>query len=185
MLALDRGGSCVGVAFRVDDAKRDSVIDYLRERELVTNAYLEKHVSISLPDGRKGRAITYVIDRSHVQYAGSLTEEEAAERVKGAVGISGANEDYVLNTIEHMKALGIRDNWLEKGRPDHQGILTPSSASRRKAVCGKCGGLGPVAASIRNSSQAASVTRSSSLRKSSEDRPGWMGGSTRTLMTPG
>ena len=114
VLALDRGGSCVGVAFRVDDAKRDSVIAYLRERELVTNAYLEKHVSISLPDGRKGRAITYVIDRSHVQYAGSLTEEEAAERVKGAVGISGANEDYVLNTIEHMKALGIRDNWLEK-----------------------------------------------------------------------
>ena len=114
VLALDRGGSCVGVAFRVEAAKRDDVIAYLRERELVTNAYLEKYVSITLADGRRGRAISYVIDRSHAQYAGSLSEQEAAARVIGAVGKSGANEDYVLNTIEHLQALGIRDHWLEQ-----------------------------------------------------------------------
>ena len=114
VLALDRGGSCVGVAFRVEAHKQESVVAYLRERELVTNAYLERHVSIALPDGRKGRALTYVIDRSHDQYAGALSEEEAARRVMGAVGVSGANEDYVLNTIEHLQALGIRDHWLEQ-----------------------------------------------------------------------
>jgi cation transport protein ChaC len=113
VLALDRGGSCVGVAFRVEQGKQQDVVAYLRERELVTNAYLERYVSFSLPDGRKGRAITYVIDRNHDQYAGALSEAEAARRVMGASGKSGPNEDYVLNTIEHLRALGIRDHWLE------------------------------------------------------------------------
>ena len=114
VLALDRGGSCVGVAFRVEESRREAVIAYLRERELVTNAYLEKHVTITLADERKGKAVSYVIDRSHPQYAGTLTEAEAAARVMGAVGKSGPNEDYVLNTIEHLQALGIRDHWLEQ-----------------------------------------------------------------------
>src|SRR5688500_5534897 len=39
VLGLDRGGSCRGMAFRVAGEKRESVIDYLRERELVTEVY--------------------------------------------------------------------------------------------------------------------------------------------------
>lgn len=113
VLALDRGGSCVGIAYRVDEARRDEVVAYLRERELVTNAYLERVVIIRLPDGRSVHAITYVMDRSHEQYAGVLSVEEAASRVVGAAGISGANEDYVFNAVDHLKALGIRDHWLE------------------------------------------------------------------------
>ncbi|TGT79045.1 gamma-glutamylcyclotransferase, partial [Mesorhizobium sp. M5C.F.Ca.ET.164.01.1.1] len=30
------------------------------------------------------------------------------------VGQSGRNEDYVLSTVEHLRALGIRDHWLEE-----------------------------------------------------------------------
>jgi cation transport protein ChaC len=58
-------------------------------------------------------AVAYVVDRAHVQYAGALDEEDAAGIVSGAVGQSGGNEDYVFNTVTHMKALGIRDHWLE------------------------------------------------------------------------
>lgn len=113
VLALDRGGSCVGIAYQVDTAKSEQVVAYLRERELVTNAYLERMVTIRLLDGRTVQAITYVMDRGHEQYAGALNVEEAATRVVGAAGISGANEDYVFNAVEHLKALSIRDHWLE------------------------------------------------------------------------
>ena len=58
-------------------------------------------------------AICYVVDRQHVQYAGNLEEEQAAEIVRGAVGQSGPNEDYVFSTVEHLEALGIRDHWME------------------------------------------------------------------------
>jgi cation transport protein ChaC len=59
------------------------------------------------------RALTYVIDRAHSQYAGAVTVEEAARIVEGAVGRSGPNPVYVANTVAHLRELGIRDHWLE------------------------------------------------------------------------
>ncbi len=113
VLGLDRGGSCVGVAFRVVPEKRDATIAYLRERELVSNAYNERMVDVMLGNGIKVRALTYLVNRRHEQYSGALTVEEAASQVSGAVGQAGPNEDYVHNTVEHIRVLGIHDKWLE------------------------------------------------------------------------
>ncbi|WP_048645096.1 gamma-glutamylcyclotransferase [Nitratireductor soli] len=113
VLGLDRGGSCLGLAFRVPGDLHDEVVAYLRERELVTNVYLERRLVVRLEDGPPVAALAYVVDRAHPQYAGGIDVAHAAERVTGSVGQSGRNEDYVLNTIEHLKALGIRDHWLE------------------------------------------------------------------------
>ncbi len=113
VMGLDRGGSCRGMAFRVDDKDRDDALDYLRKRELITNVYLERIVPIALPDGRRMRAVTYVVDRQHPQYAGSLSVEEAASVVLRSHGQSGPNDAYVLNTVAQLKQMGIRDLWLE------------------------------------------------------------------------
>lgn len=114
VLGLDRGGSCIGLAFRVPGELRDEVLAYLRERELVTNVYLERTLAVRLDDGETVNAICYVVDREHEQYAGSLTTTDAVAVVKGAAGQSGINEDYVLSTLTHLEALGIRDHWLEE-----------------------------------------------------------------------
>jgi cation transport protein ChaC len=113
VLGLDRGGSCIGLAFRVPGDLRDEVLGYLRERELVTNVYLERLLKIRLDDGETVEAVAYVVDRGHEQYAGALDVTDAARVVSGAVGKSGNNEDYVLSTLEHLRALGISDHWLE------------------------------------------------------------------------
>lgn len=113
VLGLDRGGSCIGLAFRVPGNLHDEVMTYLRERELVTMVYLERELKIRLDDGREARAVAYVVDRAHEQYAGALDETHAAEIVRHAVGRSGDNTGYVLSTVEHLQALGIRDHWLE------------------------------------------------------------------------
>ncbi|MFZ2099063.1 MAG: gamma-glutamylcyclotransferase [Oricola sp.] len=113
VMGLDRGGSCVGVAFRVAGEARDAVIAYLRERELVTNVYLERMGAITFERGGTARALAYVADREHGQYAGRLDVAEAVDRVCGAEGGMGPNEDYVINTAEHIRTLGIRDHWLE------------------------------------------------------------------------
>lgn len=113
VLGLDRGGSCLGLAFRVPGKLSDEVMAYLRAREMVTNVYLEKRLPVRLEGGETVEALAYVVDRAHPQYAGRITIEDAAMTVRGAVGQSGANEDYVLNTVEHLKALDIRDRWLE------------------------------------------------------------------------
>lgn len=113
VMGLDRGGACVGVAFRVEPKKQQFVMDYLRERELITNVYLERTGTLELDDGRAKKAVIYVADRSHEQYAGRLEPNQAADHVCGAVGKMGPNEEYVLNTADHVQELGIRDSWLD------------------------------------------------------------------------
>lgn len=114
VLGLDRGGSCLGLAFRVPAELGSEVMGYLRERELVTSVYLERIAQVRLSDGTVVDAVCYVVDRRHEQYAGRLDASEAAAIVRGAEGRSGRNEDYVLNTVEHLAGLGIRDHWLEE-----------------------------------------------------------------------
>ncbi|TGQ45849.1 MULTISPECIES: gamma-glutamylcyclotransferase [unclassified Mesorhizobium] len=119
VLGLDHGGSCIGLAFRVPGDLRGEVITYLRERELVTDVYLERLLDIRLNKGKAAggetvKAVAYVVDRRHEQYAGALDAADAAAVVRGAVGQSGKNEDYVASTLQHLEALGIRDHWLEE-----------------------------------------------------------------------
>jgi glutathione-specific gamma-glutamylcyclotransferase len=117
VLGLDRGGICKGMAFRVEARLRDTVIAYLRERELVTNVYLERQVTMRFMGGSAAggavSALTYIVDRNHAQYAGSLQADEAAAIVSGATGVSGANPDYVLSTVQQLRAMGIHDQFLE------------------------------------------------------------------------
>ena len=68
---------------------------------------------VRLKSGTTVDALCFVVDRDHPQYAGALSAEHAASVVRGAVGRSGGNEDYVRTTVEHLRALRIRDPWLE------------------------------------------------------------------------
>ncbi|MCS3739413.1 MULTISPECIES: gamma-glutamylcyclotransferase [unclassified Rhizobium] len=114
VLGLDRGGSCRGMGFRIAPSLWDETIDYLRERELVTNVYLERCLPLQLADGRTSKAVAYVVDRKHTQYAGSLDAIAAASVVHRAQGKSGPNDAYVFNTLAHLRQMGIRDHWLEQ-----------------------------------------------------------------------
>lgn len=115
VLGLDRGGSCRGVAFRVAAEKASATISYLQERELVTKVYLEAVRPVELLEGgrERVRALCYLVDRSHPQYAGGLSLDEQLHHVRQGVGRSGANPEYVRETVLHMRQLGIRDPGLE------------------------------------------------------------------------
>jgi cation transport protein ChaC len=115
VLGLDKGGSCRGMAFHVAAAKREEALAYLRARELVTNAYLEveRQVRLERPSRDYVRAVTYVVDRDHPQYAGDLAREAVLAQVRDSVGKAGSNRDYVLATAAHLASLGIEDPQLE------------------------------------------------------------------------
>jgi cation transport protein ChaC len=116
VLGLDRGGSCRGVAYRVEGGRRDEVIAYLRERELITEVYREvwRTVRLDRPDRPAAKALTYLVDRTHRQYAGALSPEAILRHVQGGHGRSGANADYVVNTADHLRSLGFQDALLDK-----------------------------------------------------------------------
>ncbi len=112
VLGLDHGGSCQGVAFRVAAKNRAATIAYLRERELVTSVYREKIVALRFSEGARIRALTYIVDRTHDQYAGRLPVEEMTRLVSTGVGATGDNPAYVRNTYEHLLQLDIHDKAL-------------------------------------------------------------------------
>ncbi|GGC92356.1 gamma-glutamylcyclotransferase [Chelatococcus reniformis] len=109
VLGLDRGGSCRGSTFRVAAARRDDTIAYLREREQVTSVYLERTASVTLDSGVAIRALVYIVDRTHPQYAGRLAPAEVVRLVRHGVGQSGVNPDYVRSTHAQLLELGVHD----------------------------------------------------------------------------
>lgn len=128
VLGLDRGGVCEGVAYRVAADKGAEVLAYLRAREQVNGVYREALVPIEI-EGARGeeraagedrqrgqgrRAVTYLVERAHPSYAGHLPLAVQARIIRGARGLSGVNVDYVINTLTHMAALGIRERELER-----------------------------------------------------------------------
>ncbi|HEX2448574.1 MAG TPA: gamma-glutamylcyclotransferase [Methyloceanibacter sp.] len=111
VLGLDEGGACRGIAFRIAADKAEPTLAYLREREQVTDVYVEAMKPVSLLDGsaRELEALCYIVDRGHPQYAGRLSLERQTELVRSASGLSGNNIDYVLNTARHLEEAGIHD----------------------------------------------------------------------------
>ena len=113
VLALDRadGATCTGVAFQVEPGHEAATLFALRERELVSSAYLEMTLPV-VTDAGSLDALAYVIDPDHVQYC-HLDREEQAQIIARAVGGRGANRDYLWSTAAHLADLGIADPDLE------------------------------------------------------------------------
>ena len=116
VLGLDRGGNCRGIAYRVAAAKRAETIAYLREREQVTMVYREAWWRVWLDDDpqQSVRALCYVVDRGHQQYAGRLTLAEQLLHVRQGHGRSGPCRDYVLAAVKELETLGVRDAELHR-----------------------------------------------------------------------
>lgn len=117
VLALDKveTGECCGVALRVVAGQEDETLQYLRDRELISSAYLEEWVQVTLSDGQTVEALAYVINPQHDQYCGGLPLEEQAQIIAKAVGGRGPNTEYLFNTASHLTDIGLQDpelNWL-------------------------------------------------------------------------
>jgi glutathione-specific gamma-glutamylcyclotransferase len=118
VLALDRaaGAYCDGVAFAVAPGAEAATIATLRERELISSAYLETTLALDTQDGVI-EALAYVIDPDHDQYCGGLPLDEQAAIIARAIGGRGPNRDYLWATNTHLAALGIADadlDWLSQ-----------------------------------------------------------------------
>lgn len=114
VLGLDAGGSCHGVAYRVAAEHWPRTLAYLREREQVTMVYRELETRLRLlQSGQTVRAVAYVVDRKHPQYAGRLGIERLVSLVRQGTGKSGHCVDYLESTVNHLRELGIHDAQLE------------------------------------------------------------------------
>jgi cation transport protein ChaC len=126
VLALDSdpGAACHGVALRAEPGTEEATLAHLRARELISSAYVETAFPVALADGRRVRAVAFVIDRAHAQYCGGLPLEDQARIIATATGGRGPNREYLWATAAHLAELGLPDpelDWL---------------AARVRALCG-------------------------------------------------
>lgn len=114
MLALEGGGACEGIAYRLAPHQVHSELGILWNREMLSGVYQPRWVPAVLRDGRTVMAITFVVDPQHCQYCGDLPIERTAHHIAFAEGRRGPCRDYLANTVEHARSLGIHDPYIEE-----------------------------------------------------------------------
>ena len=114
VLGLAPGGATRGCAYRVAAGDWPETYAYLREREQPTETYFEAERDVRLAGGRGTvRAVVYLSDSTHPQWAGDLSLEAQAQLIAGATGLSGPNVDYLRDLVLHLREAGVVDRAME------------------------------------------------------------------------
>lgn len=113
MLALDRGGSCKGVAYRLPAKDHFGQIGLLVRRELDANppTNVPRWISVKTKGGTL-RALAFVADPEGRAYAGRLSLERVAHVLARAAGHWGSTAQYLFRTVTMLEQHGIRDRNL-------------------------------------------------------------------------
>ena len=113
VLSLDYGGSCVGVAYRLELDTAIAELDLLWRREMLTLAYNARWLRLHTPEGIK-RGLGFVADPKSPAYAQPMPFEDTVNRVAAAIGFNGSCYDYLFDTLAGIKEYGIHDAAMEK-----------------------------------------------------------------------
>src|SRR6185295_15804012 len=89
-------------------------LDILWKREMLNMVYMPKFVPISVTGGQRVKALAFVADTTHRLFVGELDVEGRARLVAQGIGQRGRCVDYIRNTLEHMKELGVHDPHLSR-----------------------------------------------------------------------
>jgi len=113
MLALDRGGACNGVLYRLPHGRVAEEMVKLLEREMgwTPSPFPPRWVNVKSGD-RTIRAITFCIDRHSGRYVSGLSMDRIAEVLATAVGSRGSMAQYLFATVQHLEDMGIHDPHL-------------------------------------------------------------------------
>lgn len=112
MAALDAGGSCNGLVFRITAENADHETAVIWRREMIALGYRPIFVPVETETGPV-EAMTFLVDKSGDRYAGELDLDTSAQMIATAKGISGSNRDYADNLAAQLKLLGLSDPEFE------------------------------------------------------------------------
>ena len=113
MMALDRGGQCDGILYRLPPGKEAENVETLFRRELRYKPSSNQARWLNVQaEGGPERAIGFVVDRAGPAYAGKRSHEETAALLACACGHWGSGAEYLRNTVAELAEHGIYDRNL-------------------------------------------------------------------------
>ncbi len=108
MAALETGGRCEGVVFRLPAALVDQETEYMWRREMFAGAYRPIFQEVATPQGFVD-ALVFVMDQNNYRYAPGIPHNEAAKIIGEAQGRLGTNFEYLDLLVCHFDKIGIED----------------------------------------------------------------------------
>ena len=111
---LDRGGSCLGMAYRVAAVHVPEVFRQLWEREMFLGSYRPTWMRAHLRGGGAADALAFVVRRDAFNYCGDLAEDDVVDILVRACGVRGTSLEYLQRTVAALHEAGLRDLHLER-----------------------------------------------------------------------
>lgn len=114
MMALDRGGCCQGVAYRLPDADHAAQLLRLVRRETTMKpaTNVPRWIDIRCEGGDRRKALAMTANPRGPAYTGKIDLPEVARILARAAGHWGTGAEYLFNTVHHLDQFGIRDRNL-------------------------------------------------------------------------
>jgi cation transport protein ChaC len=113
MMALDRGGQCQGMLYRLPGATLEAQLGKLFRREFTVKPAnnIPRWIKVETEEGPI-RALAFVMNRQSPAYVGRLAPEAIADGLARACGHWGSGAEYLRNTVAHLEERGIHDRNL-------------------------------------------------------------------------
>jgi len=114
----------------------DPRVAILRLREQDRGVYREAWRTVALTDGTRVRALSYLVNEKHPQFAGRLDVAEQVKLVARSRGESGRNTEYVRNTAKHLlklEAEGRADHRIKSGQTRYEAIEPRAAMGRAES----------------------------------------------------
>lgn len=113
MMALDRGGQCQGILYRLPGLSLQAQMGKLFRREFTAKPAnsMPRWIKVTTDEGPV-TAITFVMNRKSPAYVGRLPPEDVADVLARACGHWGSGAEYLHNTVMHLEEHGIHDSNL-------------------------------------------------------------------------
>ena len=122
-LGLEPGGSCRGLALRIEARLVEQETVLIWRREMIASIYRPVWVSARI-GAATVPAVSFAANRDHEHYAGNLPVEIQARHLGCAEGPFGASIEYLEGTVAALDSLGQRNGMMHD-------LLRAARAARR------------------------------------------------------
>lgn len=122
MAALDDGGGCDGLAFRIAADKVEAETEILFRREMIGPGYHARFIPVVI-GGQRTRALGFLADHDDPLMQADIPRATQVRYAATGAGFLGTSFDYLSSTVAHLAEVGIED-------PDASDLLASVIARR-------------------------------------------------------
>lgn len=108
MAALDHGGSCEGLAFRIRSSEVVKETSVIWRREMISYGYVPIFLQLETDEGPV-EGLSFLVDHNGGRYAKPMHVDEAAKMIARGEGLLGTNIEYLHNLANQLELLGLHD----------------------------------------------------------------------------